>query len=164
MTLYELKAEYQLLLALAEDPGTDPDVFRDTLDALEGEIEDKADGYAVVMTQLQGDADMLKKEIDRLKAREEAIDSNVKRMKDALQAAMIATDKRKFKTALHSFSIAKNPASIVKETEDYSKIPAEYWKMRDPDIDWTAIKKDLQAGKELPGVGHLVQGESLRIR
>ena len=46
MTMYELKGEYLLLQELADDPDTDAEVFRDTLEGLLGEIEEKAKGYA----------------------------------------------------------------------------------------------------------------------
>ena len=164
MTLYDLQEEYRALLELAEDPETDPQMFADTLEALDGEIEAKADGYAAVMAQLSGDADAIKKQIDRLKDRKKVIDSNISRMKEALQNAMITTGKRKIKTTLFSFNIQKNPPRLVMETTDYTKIPAEYWKMLDPEIDEAAIKKKLQAGEKMPGVAHLEQSEGLRIR
>lgn len=164
MTLYELTDEYRQLLEMAEDPDTDPDVLRDTMEAIGGEIEAKADGYAMVMKELEAQDAAIKTEVDRLNNRRLAIANHLRTMKLTLTNAMIETGKKKFKTTLFSFNIQKNPASVVLETDDYSKIPAEYWKMRDPEIDKAALKKDLQAGKELPGVAHLSQGESLRIK
>ena len=52
-TLYELSADYQKLLELAEDPDTDAETLADTLEALGGEIEDKADNYARVMKSME---------------------------------------------------------------------------------------------------------------
>jgi hypothetical protein len=45
-TLYELKSEYIQLREMAGDPDISPEALRDTMDAINGELEDKADGYA----------------------------------------------------------------------------------------------------------------------
>lgn len=42
-TLYELTAEYQQLLDMARDPDVDEKALSDTMEAIGGEIEDKAD-------------------------------------------------------------------------------------------------------------------------
>ena len=64
MTLYELTSDYLTLLEMAEDPDIDIQAFDDTLEGLEGEIEAKADGYAKVITTLNGDAALLKGQED----------------------------------------------------------------------------------------------------
>ena len=163
-TLYELTAEYAQLLEMAEDPDTSPETLADTLEALSGEIEAKADGYGMVIRELSADSDKLKSEITRLKERKDAIDNNIKRMKENLQAAMIATEKRKFKTTLFSFSIAKNPPSVVMIEPYIENIPEEYIKRKDPEIDRKKILDDIKAGKDLSALAYLSQTESLRIR
>lgn len=163
-TLYELTAEYTQLLEMAEDPDTSPEALADTLEALSGEIEYKADGYGMVIRELSADSDKLKSEITRLKERKDAIDNNIKRMKESLQAAMIATEKRKFKTTLFTFSVQKNPASVVMDEPHIENIPEEYLKFKAPDIDKVALKRDLLDGKDLKGLCHLEQTESLRIK
>ena len=163
-TLYQLTAEYQQLLELAEDTETSPEILRDTLEALSGEIEVKADGYGMVIRELAADSDKIKSEIDRLKERKAAIDNNIKRMKENLQEAMIATDKRKFKTTLFSFGIRKNPSSVVMDEYYIENIPEEYLKYKDPEIDKAKIKEDIKAGKDLEGIAHLENSESLVIR
>lgn len=159
--MYELTGEYITLLELAEDPSINPDTLRDTLEAVGGEIEEKADGYAKVIAQMKSDTEGLKAEIARLTAKKAVLENNIQRIKDALQAAMEATGKTKFKTALFGFGIQKNPPSAV--LDDEKMIPAWYLIPQDPKIDRAAILKDLKAGKEVPGA-HMEQGESLRIR
>ncbi|MBE5996576.1 MAG: siphovirus Gp157 family protein [Lachnospiraceae bacterium] len=164
MKLYEITDQYLQLLELAEDPEVDPEVLADTMEALDGDFEEKADGYAKVIAQINADADAIKKETDRLTARRKALENSAKRIKDTLQMAMIACDKRKFKTTLFSFGIQKNPASVVMETDNVFEIPAEYLVMQDPTIDKNAIKDALKNGVDLTGIAHFEQGESLRIR
>lgn len=165
MTLYELTAEYYSLLLYAEDPETDPQTFADTLEGLGGEIEDKADGYAKVIAELNSEATKLKAEIDRLTARKRAIEQNVTRMKDSLKQAMLMTGKTKFKTDLFSFNIQKNPPRVV--IDDPTHIPEAYLILQEPKVDTIGIKNALKSADEAPlweGIAHLEQDEGVRIR
>ena len=164
MTLYDLTAEYQALLQMAEDPDTDPEVLTDTMEALEGEIEDKADGYAIVMKELEASEQKIKNEVDRLNARRLSISNNIRCMKLRLQTSMIETGKTKFKTDLFSFGIQKNPPAVVIDEQYIENIPEKYLVQQDPVIDKKKIKEDLKAGVDLEGIAHLAQTESLRIR
>lgn len=62
MTLYDLTSDYLYLLDLMGDPDIDIEVINDTLEALDGEIEAKADGYAIIMKELEASAEAIKKE------------------------------------------------------------------------------------------------------
>lgn len=164
MTLYELTGELLTLLDMAEEPDIDPQAIADTIEAVEGEIEIKADGYAKVIKQLEADAEALKKEADRLTARKKVIENNIKRIKDSLENAMRVTGKTKFKTDLFSFGIQKNPASLlIAEGVDMESIPMEYKVYSAPTIDKTAVKDALKRGEVFEWAS-LVQGESLRIK
>lgn len=164
MTLYELSDDYMNLLTMAEDPDIDPEAFADTLAGIEGAIEDKADGYAKVIRTLEGDAAVCDAEAKRLRNKKQIIENNIKRMKSALQYAMEATGKTKFKTALFSFGIQKNPAAVVMDEGYIENIPERFLIPQDPVIDKKAIKEALKSGEDLEGIAHLEQGESLRIR
>lgn len=160
-TLYELTGAWLELYGMADDPDMNPDAWFDTLEGIEGEIEDKADGYAKVIAQLNADAYAITKEEERLYARRKAIENSISRMKDRLQQMMEATGKTKFKTALYSFGIQKNPASLV--IDDEAKIPEEYWTPQAPKLNKAALKELLKSG-EACDFAHLEQSESLRIR
>ena len=164
MTIYELTEQYMRLLELAEDPDCDPDVLQDTMEALEGEIEDKADGYAIVMKELEASEQKIKNEVDRLNNRRLTIANNMRAMKLRLQTSMIETGKTKFKTELFSFGIQKNPPAVVMDEQYLENIPQKYLVQQDPTIDKKKIKEDLKAGVDLEGIAHLEQTQSLRIR
>ncbi len=164
MTLYELTNDYQNLLEMAEDPDIDPEVLADTMEAIEGEIEIKADGYARIIRQMEADAAALKAEADRITNRRRVIENNIRTMKNRLEDAMIATGKVKFKTELFSFGIQKNPARVVLDEQYIENLPEEYLIAQDPKVDTAKIKEDLKAGKDLHGIAHLEQDSSLRIR
>lgn len=164
MTLYDLTDDYLALLEMAEDPDTDPEAFADTLEGIEGAIEDKADGYAKVIRTLEGDAAACDAESKRLRNKKQTIENNIKRMKQALQYAMELTGKTKFKTALFSFGISKNPAAVVMDEGYIENIPERFLIPQDPVIDKKAIKEALKAGEDLDGIAHLESTSSLRIR
>lgn len=162
-TLYELTQEYQALLDMMEDCD-DAQVVIDTLEGIEGEIEIKADGYAKVMRQLEGEADAIKAEIDRLSSRKKTIENNIAKMKESLQAAMVATGKTKFKTDLFSFAVQKNggKAPVVWHIPA-DELPDKFVKIeRKPDsaamFDYIELTGDTR-------YAHLGErGESLRIK
>lgn len=159
-TLYKLTEEYLELLDLLEDDSVDQEVVNDTLEAVGGEIEVKADNCAKLIQELNGSASTLDAEIDRLKKRRDALISNAQNLKKYIESAMIATGKKKFKTDLFGFNIQKNPPSVVIDREE--DIPEEYWIAQQPKLDKAALKKWLKDNKA--DFAHLEQGESLRIR
>ena len=162
-TIYELTDEYVELLNMLEDPEIDPEVLADTMEGLSGEIEAKADGYAKVIAELNAAIAGLKAEIERLTNRKTTMENNVKYLKSTLQFAMETTGKTKFKTDLFSFSVQKNPASVVIDEPYLENIPDKYLIPQDPKIDKAKIKEDLKAGIDI-GIAHLEQSQSLRIR
>ena len=164
MTLYKLTEDYMNLLALAEDPDIDEQAFMDTLDGIEGAIEVKAENYAKIMRQLEADAAACDAESKRLKNKAKTIDNNIRRMKQALQFAMQATGKTKFKTQLFSFYIQKNSASVVMDEQYIENIPERFLVRKDPEINRKAIRDAINAGEDIGGIAHLEQTESLRIK
>lgn len=164
MTLYELTTEYMELLAMLEDPDVDEDLIADTLEGIDGELEVKADGYARVMRQMDADAKAIKAEEERLANRRKSLENRAANLKSRLQQMMEITGKVKFKTELFSFGIQKNPAAVVIDEQYIENIPEEYLIRQDPKIDRAKLKEDLKAGKDLDGIAHLEQTESLRIR
>ena len=164
MTLYELTNDYMNLLELAEDPDIDEQAFMDTLEGIEGALEDKAEGYAKVIRTLEGDAAACDAESKRLRNKKQAIERNIDRMKKALQYAMETTGKTKFKTPLFSFNIQKNTPSVVMDEQYIENIPDRFLIHKDPEINRAAIKSAIKAGEDVGGIAHLEQTESLRIR
>lgn len=160
-TMYELTADYMQVLELATDPEIDPQTIADTLEAINLEIEVKAENTAKVLRELEAMAAGLKAEEQRLNERRKSIESNVERIKAGLYQAMKTTGKTKFKTALFSFNIQKNPVKLV--IDDESKIPKKYFVPQPAKLDSAKLRDDLKAGA-VRKYAHLEQGESLRIK
>lgn len=161
MKLYEITEDFERLREMALDPDVDPEAIRDTMEAIEADFEDKADGYAKVIRMLETDEAGLDAEIKRLQARKSAVSGNKVRIKDALEKAMRQTGKTKFKTLLFSFGIQKNPPSVAILKED--SIPIDYLVVPDPQPDKKRILEELKAGATFDWA-ELKQTEALRIR
>ena len=161
--LYEITQDYMTILAMMEDPELDPQTLADTMEAVEGELEVKAENYAKVMKNLEADVNAIKAEIDRLSERKKTIENNIKRMKEALQYSMETTGKTKFKTELFSFSVRNNVPKVVMDEEYLENVPERFLKYSDPTINRTAIKEAIQNGENLEGLAHLESKNSLRI-
>lgn len=166
-TLWELTADYQVLLQMAEDPDVDQQTLQDTLEGVGGEIEIKADGYARVLANMEikaeellAKANVFQMEADRLKDMAKRVELNGNRMKESLKRSMEETGKVKFKTDFFSFNIAKNPPKLI--IDNKAKVPKKYLIPQEPKIDNAAIKKDI---KEKPVKwAHLEQTTRLDIK
>lgn len=166
MNLYEITESLMKLQLLLEDPEVDQQLVEDTINDTTEELEVKADGYARVIRNLEGNVDALDKEIKRLQAKKKACQNGITRLKDNLQAAMTALKKPKIKTNLFTIVIQKNggalPVIVDVPTED---LPDECVIVEEkPNL--TTIAKLL--GNDPDKYGKLAhfgdRGESLRIK
>ena len=86
--LYDLTNDYEAVLNMLYDEEIDEQMIFDTLEGIEGEIEDKADGYAKIIKELLGDAEKIKEEKIRLEQRQKAFENRAQLLKENLQNTM----------------------------------------------------------------------------
>lgn len=159
--LYELTSNYETVLNMLYDEEIDEQMIFDTLESIEGEIEEKADGYAKIIKELEAKQKARKEEAKRLTDSAKAFENRVKALKNNLFNAMKETGKTKFATNLFSFNIVKNGGKQALTID--GEVPEEYTKtVIENDTD--KIRADLEAGKELPFARLEPRGESLRIK
>ena len=137
--LYELTGDFLTLMDMLEDEECDEQCIMDTLESVEYEIEEKADGYAKIIKSLESDIEGLSKETDRLTARKKTYENRIKWLKQNLEMCMRATGKKKFTTDLFSFGIQKNGGKrkLVIDV-DVENVPEQY-RIKQPDAidgDW----------------------------
>ena len=143
-TIYEIRDDLKYFYDFISDPENtyDDQIIKDTLESLEGELEDKIEAYMHVMVQLETDADGLDKEIARLTARRDACRNPAKRMKETILQTLQAHGKPKIETEHFRLSVAKNGGlQPLKITGD---VPAEYCKL-EPDNG--KIREALKSGE-----------------
>lgn len=77
-SLYELTEQYQILLDMMYDSEVDEQTLQDTIEAIWGEIEEKADGYAKIIFSMKADIEILRAEEQRLTARRKGLEARSK--------------------------------------------------------------------------------------
>lgn len=146
MTLYEINQEIERAYLDLIDPETG-EIVGDTsiLDQLTIERDQKLENCALMAKNLRAESEALKAEgqtfMKRAKTAENRAEWFERYLFNNLQG-------EPFKTVRTAISFRKtHPVNIL----DMSKIPEEYLRYKDPEPDKTAIKKAINAGKEVPG-------------
>ena len=167
MKLFELSTQYAQLVDILEaaqsgEEAADLEVISDTLDAIEGAIEEKADSIARIMAELSGVELAISAEVERLSKRAATIKKQKESLKSYLMAAMETAGKEKFKTNFYSYSIRNNSPSV--QIVDESLIPAEYIRTKiETAPDKKAIAELLKQKIEVAGCA-LVQSRTVTIK
>lgn len=160
MTLYELTNEYKRLYDMAEEMDLSPYDLKDTLDGMDEQLSEKADGYGKVIRQMESDSDAIDAEIKRLQGRKKTIKSNINRMKSFLKIAMDEAGKKEICGELFKFKIRKNPPKL--EIPNESLVPKEF-RIPQPDkIDKRAIMNEIRASGPVDWA-EIVREESLQM-
>lgn len=161
-SLMNLTDEYKALLELGSS--TDPEeqqAFLDTLEGMTGIIQSKMDGYAFVLTQLDGRTKTIDGEIKRLQAWKQTIENNEKRMKEVLLTVMNEMNEKKIQTDLHTFTVCKNGGKQA--VDIFAEVPDSFQRViYEPDTD--KIRAALEDGLELSFAKLKERGEHVRIK
>lgn len=160
-SLYDLGQNYEAVLNMIYDEDIDEQMILDTLEGIEGEIEDKADGYAKIIRELETKKEARKVEAKRLTDSAKVFENRVNNLKKNLFNTMKQTGKTKFSTNLFSFNIVTNGGKQSLTID--GDVPEEYTKTK-IENDTEKIRQALENGEDLPFAHLEPRGESLRIK
>lgn len=167
MTLYEITGELLELQNMIEE-GADPDVVNDTIESVEFDLEQKAEGYVMVIRNLEAQAKAIKDEEKRLREKRLAAENGIERLKKRLFDSMNATGKKKLNAGVFTLSVQKNGGALpVIIDADVENMPKEMLKMViQPDTKRIAeLLQDEEKSRYYSKFAHFGErGESLRIR
>ena len=159
--LYVLKENWKQVSDMLYEEEIDEQMILDTLESIGGEIEDKADGYAKIIKELEAKKNARKEEAKRLTESAKVFENRVNTLKQNLFNTMKSTGKTKFATNLFTFNIAKNGGKQALTID--GDVPEEYTKtVIENDTD--KIRQALENGENLPFAHLEPRGESLRIK
>ncbi len=140
----------------------------DSLTALEGEFNEKAENVAVYIKNLTADINEMKAEEKRLKSRRVSAENQVERMKKYLINSMQAIGVKKISMPRARITLRLNAESVVIENEkaliDWAMRHDEtILKYQEPEPKKTDIKELLRMGQQIP-YAHLERKESVTIK
>lgn len=166
MKLYEIKEDYICLLDMIESGEIPEEAIADTLDAVTGELEDKADNIACVIKQLQAEATAIKTEEERLAERRKSREKNAERMKKYLADNLLAVGKTKLETARNKISFRKSETVEIEDFESLIQFAADYPKLlkaQKPQADKAEVKKLIMLGIDVAGC-RLQENSNIQIK
>ena len=165
MTLYELTDQYRWLQTMVEDPELDEEVLADALNDINGDYNEKIDGYCRIVKNLEADAEALKKEAKRLSERQKSIESRVAWLKARMYESMKAVGVSEAGKVLHA-KVQKNGGVLpLKFKEGFGAMDApEAFRRVEYSFDTQAIRDALDAGGVLDFVEFGERGETVRIK
>ena len=152
MKLYEIAAELE---AVVEDNGqyvnqdTGEVLNKDALDALALDFDEKVENCLLYIKNKQAEAEMIKAEIKKLESRGITCENKASWMNNYVAINLLKG--AKFSTAKVTVKYTKSKSASP--VFDWEKLtPDEYWKeTNERTIDKALIRKDLLAGKTIPG-------------
>lgn len=173
MQLYEITDRYKSLFNEFDDSDIEDEnvlqAYFDTLEAIEGEFEEKAENIAIFIKTLNAEAEALKREKQKLESRMKAKENKAKWLKSYLLEAMSAVGNKKIETARVKITTRLN-AESVKCSDEKSCID---WLMKNdhfdllsyklPELSKTEIKDAINSGLKIPYC-ELVRTQSVVIK
>jgi hypothetical protein len=140
-SLYAMTANYMAALDLFTDPCQDIDeqTIADTLEGIEGEIDEKLANIGKFVLTLEHQAEGIKKAEGNMAARRKALENRAERLREYVLGNMQALGKNKLATNEIALSLAKLPPSVF--IDDIALIPPEFFEPQPPKLLKTAIKQ-----------------------
>lgn len=154
MKLYELENDYLALMQAIDDEEIPEELISDTLEAIVGEVEVKADNIACLLKNVEADIAAIKAEETRLSERRKAKEKAHERLKQYLSDVLQRMGIDKVETARSKITFRKSE-SVELDEDTFIAWATEN---RDdlltysaPKANKTEIKKALKNGAEIVG-------------
>jgi hypothetical protein len=163
-SIYELKNEFNTLWMILEDELVDDEALVGAWETATEDLSIKLENCCKYIKNEEAVIAGLKEEEERLNARRKAKENAIKRLKALMQDAMNAAGEKKIQCGTFTTSIQNTAPSVVVDEQYIENIPAEYLRVKEPEIDKKKLLEDLKSGKDLEGLAHLEVKQSLRIR
>ena len=152
-TLYEINTE--LMNLIDDETGEITDIEK--WNELNLTADQKVENIGCWVKNLKSDIDALKAEEKALQDRRKTAENKVKYLTGHLEGYL---NGQKFETAKVKLSFRK---SKVLEIAEGVKVPEEYLRYKDPEVNKTELKKAVKAGLQLQGV-QLVKTLKLQLK
>lgn len=158
-SLYELTGQFLAIYQMDIDDETKID----TLEAIDWQeqFEQKAEGYAHVIKNLEADVAMYKAEEESFKAKKQAAQKKLDYFTEKIMTAMTVTGQTEVRSGALTLKVQKNRESVQ---VDEDLLPKKYFaKKIELKPDKNTLKELLKAGKKVKGA-ELIRTEKLVIK
>lgn len=163
MKLFDIDARIMACVKIDEKRALDTEtgeiVDLEAIEALEMERDTKLENIGCWYKQLLAEADAIKAEKNAMAEREKVRRNKAESLKAFLGRYL---DGKKFETAKVAMSFRKSEA-VEFDASYMADVPVEFLKLREPELDKTAVKKAIKAGEKIPGCA-LVTRQNLTIK
>ena len=162
--VYELKNTFNTLWNIIEDETADDEVILDAWATAQEDLAEKLENCCKYIKNQESVIAGLKEEEARIKAKRQALENGVDRLKDLMKSAVDASGEKKIACGSFTCAVQNNTPNLVLDV-DMAYIPEKYLVPQPPTVDKKLLKDDLQNGTTgIEGIAHLETGSSLRIR
>lgn len=171
LTLHDIGDAQDILDSfLLEFEGEETKEIADLWEQLQGQRDEKIERWGLWLRGQSLQADLIKAEEDRLRARRKTIENAIERGKAALQINMERLGVEKVKGKLLTVSIQKNPPAVTCENPQavFEGKQGDLFATREERVDFRlnrdAVLAAWKAGQDVPAGVIVTQGQSLRLR
>lgn len=161
MNLYELTDAYKQLEMMI-DEGVDG--LEDTLESIDGAIEDKVESIIYIIRNKEARAAAFKREKELFADKERVENNSIKRLKEMLDHLLVTTNKDKVETPKFKTWLQNSPPSL--RVVDESKVPSEWFDIPEPKpvLNKRGLLEHLkETGEIIDGV-EISQSKHIRIK
>lgn len=155
MKLYEIAADYEAFLAAIEAGEIPDEAIPDTLEAIEAELDKKADNIACVIKNYTAEIGAIKVEEDRLKARRRKKERVVEGLTAYLSSTLLRAGRTEIETTRNKITFRKSERVIVDDEAAfiaYAEREHDYLlRYGKPTINRETLKDLLDAGEVFDG-------------
>jgi len=167
MKLYEIASDYYRLLSAIEEGEIPEEAIADTLEAVGGELSEKADNIACMIKNLNAEADAIKAEEAKLAERRKQKEKTVKSMKEYLANNLLLAGMRSLETARNKISFRSSSAVKIDDEAAFiawaKENDATLLDVKEPTISLSAVKKSISEGSVIEGAS-IVTRMNLQIK
>ena len=166
MKLYEVANDYLALMQAIDEDEIPEEAIADTLEAIKGEIEVKADNIACMLKNIESDISAIKAEEKRLAERRKAKENTHERIKLYLSETLQKLGINKVETARNNIAFRKSESVEIDADTFFSWAMAnrdDLLTYAEPTANKTEIKKALKGGAQIEGAC-LVSKQNIQIK
>lgn len=164
MKLYELTAAYNRLQDDIESGNIPEDAIADTLEAVQGEFDEKVDNIACLIKNLKTEAEGIKAEEQALAERRRIKENRIKSLTEYLSEALISAGKRNLETARNALSFRRSYTLEIDDENAFKIMHRDLCTViTTVNIPKKEITDRIKSGFEVSGA-ELVEHQNLQVR